>query len=297
MGLTTLPTIGSGQPLGPTKSDARTATDLTRQVAASEWNAAAVALKEVCEAVGLADGTTAGSVEADRVGSWPSTAWPTHGKLTKLSSVEHFMHTTDGLNGYAAVSSGTNAATGNDSTSHASRLGIAYARTGDTATGRAHFASLANTVRLGGGRFRLRSDVYIGNLSDGTETFRVFSGLHDSTPDTDGFESIGFRYTHSLNGGRWQFVTRSASVETVSDAGVLVAAATWYALELEVNAAGTEVKAWINGVLVATHTTNIPTGINLTAIMPIGIAKSVGLTSRAAYIDLAAWTFEPTAPV
>lgn len=62
MGLTSLPVRGSGQPLGPTKSDARTATDLTRELASAEWNAAAKAIEEVCAEVGLGSGATVGSI-------------------------------------------------------------------------------------------------------------------------------------------------------------------------------------------------------------------------------------------
>lgn len=101
MGLTSLPTIGTGQPLGPTKSDARTATDLTRELASSEWNAAAVALKDVCAEVGLANGTTPGSLVAllAGLGGAPvatSKVWaPTVASVTNLDVTP--THTSKGL--------------------------------------------------------------------------------------------------------------------------------------------------------------------------------------------------------
>ena len=84
-------------------------------------------------------------------------------------------------------------------------------------------------------------------------------GFLDNTSgeSTDG---AFFRYTDSVNGGRWQAVTRSNNVETAVDTGVTVGVNTTYVLRVNTNAAGTEVVFRIDGAVVATITTNIPTG-------------------------------------
>lgn len=65
MGLSTLPEVGAGEALGPTKRNRALQTpDLTRDIDADEWNAAAVALEGVCAEVGLSNGTTPGSLVA-----------------------------------------------------------------------------------------------------------------------------------------------------------------------------------------------------------------------------------------
>lgn len=65
MGLSTLPEVGAGEALGPTKRNRALQTpDATRDIDADEWNAAAVALEGVCAEVGLANGTTPGSLVA-----------------------------------------------------------------------------------------------------------------------------------------------------------------------------------------------------------------------------------------
>lgn len=65
MGLSTLPEVGAGEALGPTKRNRALQTpDATRDIDADEWNAAAVALEGVCAEVGLSNGTTAGSLVA-----------------------------------------------------------------------------------------------------------------------------------------------------------------------------------------------------------------------------------------
>lgn len=87
-----------------------------------------------------------------------------------------------------------------------------------------------------------------------------------------------------MNGGRWECVTRNNNVETVTDSGVL-AQTTYSLFEVEINAAGTSVKFLIDGVLVATHTTNIPTSSTRTYGPIAKIEKSIGLLQRNMYAD------------
>ena len=54
-------------------------------------------------------------------------------------------------------------------------------------------------------------------------------------------------------------VTESATAETTTTTGVSIADATYNKLRFEVNGV-TDVKFYIDDVLVATHTANIPTG-------------------------------------
>lgn len=63
MGLTSLPTRVSGS-LGATKVDLNVFTYSTGVLPSGEWNNAAQAIFEVCEEVGLADGSTTGSLKA-----------------------------------------------------------------------------------------------------------------------------------------------------------------------------------------------------------------------------------------
>lgn len=84
MGLTSLPKRGEGQVLGPIKAESSlNLWDRLRRVFTSEWNGNAKGLEEVCEEVGLHDGSTEGSLVA-RVnaleggsGSAPGGEWET----------------------------------------------------------------------------------------------------------------------------------------------------------------------------------------------------------------------------
>lgn len=65
MGLTSLPKRGEGQVLGPIKAESSlNLWDRLRRVFTSEWNGNAKGLEEVCEEVGLHDGSTEGSLVA-----------------------------------------------------------------------------------------------------------------------------------------------------------------------------------------------------------------------------------------
>ena len=65
-----------------------------------------------------------------------------------------------------------------------------------------------------------------------------------------------------------------------------VTASAWTKLRIEVNAAGTSVAFYVNGTLVATHTTNIPLASNNRFVLvKQGIAKTLGTTARLIYCD------------
>jgi len=97
-------------------------------------------------------------------------------------------------------------------------------------------------------------------LSDATNRYVLRAG-HSSAgvpPPADLNFGVTFEYIDNENGGRWQALTVDGSAETSTDTGITVVASTWYKLEVETNAAGTISTFFIDDVLVATHTTNIP---------------------------------------
>lgn len=146
---------------------------------------------------------------------------------------------------------------------------------------------VATDINIGNGFIQFESRVRVEDLSNGTDTYTLRSGLGDSFVLAESTDFIGFRYTHGTNSGKFQGVTRSNSTETAIDTGVTVAADTWYVLKFVINAAGTEVKFYVNNVVVSTTiTTNIPTGSSrLLGLMPIQIGQSAGTGDCIAYLD------------
>lgn len=223
---------------------------------------------------------------------WGAGGFPSSGKLARVELIEHFCQPTDGLTGMAAAVSGTGASV-TGGTAPAGRIGVTEITTGTTTTGRSAVQSTVTAVLLGGGRHRYRIDANVPTASDGTDTFTVHLGYFDNlgSEPTDG---VCFRYTHGTNSSRWECVTRSNGSETATDSGVGLSAGTFRVFEIEANAAGTSVAFYIDGVLKATHTENIPTGSGREMGFGARILKSAGTTSRSVQLDLIAWSFEPS---
>lgn len=217
---------------------------------------------------------------------------PSVGLLPPVCFVEHFASgNLPGAPFVQVISGGSVAALATVS----GRVGIAQCQRGTTANYRAGVTSVGTAcVLLGTGRTRFRADVRATQLSNGTDRFTLYSGLGDSNTG-DPVDGAFFRYVDTANGGRWQCVTRSVNVETVVDSGVTVAAGVWYALELDVNAAGTLATFWINGTQVGTSSTNIPTGTGReTGIIALNLVGSLGTTNVSADVDCCAFRYDPT---
>lgn len=193
---------------------------------------------------------------------------------------------------YTTSVSGTGAAvTFNDAAIHTLyHVGIANCTTGTTTTGRAAVVTPTfDCIQLGSGAVVLEMMVRTpSSLSDATNRYNLICGLHDniasgSTP----VDGAAFLYRDNLNGGKWQVITASATsnVNTTADTGITVAASTWYCLRVEVNAAATEAKFYIDEALVATITTNIPSGAADQTGVCVGIRKGIGTTARNMYVD------------
>lgn len=136
--------------------------------------------------------------------------------------------------------------------------------------------------------FRVRLPI----LSDGTETYESAVGWlgHQSLWS---FMTLGFHYTHSNNGGRWETRTRkfdNSANMTVKDTGVPVVAGQWYKMGIEVNGFTNTIYFYIDDVLVATHTSaeNIPVPNSTNNNQyNYGIAKQAGTTARVMDVDYA----------
>lgn len=183
--------------------------------------------------------------------------------------------------GYLISMSGTGAAWSGVSPSNTTQVGVARAALGTTATGRCSLLqSNTSSIRLGGGAARYICETAIVTLSDATNTYTVRYGFINSNT-AESTNGCFFRYTHSVNGGRWQAVCRAAGVENAVDTGVAATAGTWLTLDIQVAADASSVAFFINGVQVATIATNIPTGSNTTGAGMM-VLRSAGTTAVSA---------------
>lgn len=194
-----------------------------------------------------------------------------------------------GSDGEGITVSGTSAAvtiTGTDQ----NRPGVANLNTGTTATGRASLMGSNVAMRLGGGAVNFERAVRIPTASTGTDRFQVVFGLIDVINAINQADAIAFLYDEGAVAGgaasaNWQVMTSSNSTRTFTTTSVPVVAGQWYTCRAEVNAAGTSVAFYIDTVLVATITTNIPTASGRQLGYGINIFKSIGTGGRSVDTD------------
>lgn len=187
-----------------------------------------------------------------------------------------------------AVGAGTGNSTqsgtyGQDTTENA--IGISESDTGTTATGRRTLSSSLSQLMATLARYRFAARMAIHQLSNGTDTFTKYLGFLDNTVAGNPTNGAFFRYTHGTNGGRWEACTARAGVITATDTGV-AASLPYSIFEIEISQDGANAYFYINGTLVATNTTNIPTA---TSAQTFGygwrIDKSVGTAVMASSVD------------
>lgn len=156
-------------------------------------------------------------------------------------------------------------------------------------------------------------------IGDGEITFdcvfRFQSGVIGNTTATNGFLRIGmvdeisgapseglYLTTDGVDsGGIYAAEFLAASRNTASglvywqDTAIAINVGTWYHFTMVVNAAGTSVDYYIDGVLFATATTNLPTGVALTPAAQIARAAAIG-TSYVVQVDYISVVQELTTP-
>lgn len=171
-----------------------------------------------------------------------------------------------------------------------SHPGIINCDTGTTATGRLTWQPGQNNSNLlavpGDGLHRFGCWIKITTLSDATNRYTFLMGF-SSTPTviTVDTGAVIF-YSDNVNSGKWQAITDNDNAgDQTLDLGIAVAAATWYFLEVEINAAGTQAEFFINHVSKGTISTNVPTGVGDEMVPFLGMIKSVGLTARDYNLD------------
>ena len=163
--------------------------------------------------------------------------------------------------------------------------------TGGTSTGRATVSSNYTAINLGGGAWEAELLIKIPVLSNPTERFAVQFGFLSRFAEAAIPNGVGIFYdTGAFTSGLsavdyWQTMTVNSNIRSANTSLTQVAVTTgWTKLNIKTNAAGTAVEFRVDGVLIATHTTNIPTAIGREVGFGFCITKNVGTTSR--YIDV-----------
>lgn len=235
---------------------------------------------------------TTSSTESTRFFYWNGSSYSkVNDSITNETDVRYFVQEdfiSDTLE-FNPSSNGTGAGSaystyGYNSTENA--LGVISIFTGTTSTGRctAVLNSVSQGIAFGfGHNIRIRHRAAIEALSDATNTFTAYLGFIDNVGVGDQVDGCYFRYTHSINGGRWEAVNSSNNTRTAVDTTV-AAGLTYSIFEIVINPTATSVSFNINGVTVL-NTTNIPSGVSRLTKPGFKIEKSAGTTSAILDID------------
>jgi hypothetical protein len=189
---------------------------------------------------------------------------------------DHFLNNA-GSDSWIIATSGTSAqVTSTGVVGTRANPGLVTFQSGTTTTGRGKVSS-SQTILFGGGSWFLQAIVEIPTLSVVGDEFRAYVGFYDGTTG-DGSDTAMFYYDRLNFGDNWLTDTATGGTHTTNTISA-ISAATFYRLGIEINAAATRVKFYLNGALVQTHTTNIPTGATNQTQVGIAARKTAGTTN------------------
>ncbi len=162
----------------------------------------------------------------------------------------------------------------NTGTNQSGGLGLFYAKSSEEMA----YVTGAHMV----GKMHFRSPAV---LSDETNSYYFFLRLADlpSSGFWDQNNSLGLRYRHAVNGGKWQCYSRSGSgTDTTVDTGIPFAVNTDYEVMVTLNKTNTEATFFINGQVVGRITSNLPaaTGLGVSC----HLEKLTGNSARSALV-------------
>lgn len=162
------------------------------------------------------------------------------------------------------------------------RSGLFTIATGTSASGGGALGGNIGYVFSGWSRLSFAANFRIITLADGTNSYRIFIGFNSSYDSTTAPTTRSAGLFYDNNNPNWQAYTYNSSVGTITNTGVAAVADGSYNTFLTRVNGSTNVEFFINGSLVATHTTNLPS----TNVCPqIQIQKTAGTTSRSIICD------------
>lgn len=185
-----------------------------------------------------------------------------------------------GISDWVVTNSGTGAGQ-TQASSHGDVIGIGFVdfNTGTTSIGRSARTLSSASIDVGDGLSIWRGRGKLNELSTGSQRYTLRIGFLDSA-SAESTDGCFFRYADNVNSGRWQAVARQGGVESAADTGVSAVIDTLSVFQVVIDPTGPSAEFTIDGVSVATITSDIP----VDALCGAGVVaiKSVGLTSVAA---------------
>lgn len=145
--------------------------------------------------------------------------------------------------------------------------------------------------RVSVGKKQTETKASFSALSTVTDRYVFTFGYLSATNGYDQANGVYFLYDEGgLSAGgsasaNWQCVCVNSSTRTFVTTSVAVSTTSMQKLRIDDDGTGANVKFYIDEVLVATITTNVPTGSTVTTFHAARITKTTGTTNKNAFID------------
>ncbi len=157
-----------------------------------------------------------------------------------------------------------------------------------TAGSRASISQNAAGIMLGTMDVYQEWNVRFPTLATGAEDYCFAVGFNDAGAyDANGAATDGayFTYNRAVNGANWNIHTAANSVLTnTTNITSAILADTFYRLSILVQGT-TSAKFYVNGTLIGTHTTNLPSGVGRATQFQARVDKTLGSANSDAWID------------
>lgn len=135
-------------------------------------------------------------------------------------------------------------------------------------------------VGAGGMGITVEQHFKINDLSSATEQYVVRMGMHDGLTGSTVTDGIYIEYASS-DSVNWQYCTAAAGTRSVNASSKVVTTG-WHTTTIKINAAGDTISYYVDGELIGSETTNIPTDqLGITA----QLIKTAGTTDRQIDLD------------
>ena len=166
------------------------------------------------------------------------------------------------------------------------RPGVLQFTTSTSATGTAFIHNGTSQYVFGGGAVSLEWSARLTTAPpDGVQTYTMWMGFHDNTSANTATDGAYFLLSSSpVN---WQTVTSKAGTRTTKTSTVAPVNGTWVKFRIDINAACTSIAFYMDGTLVATHTSaeNLPDTTSNNCGIMFDILKSLGTTASVFQVD------------
>jgi hypothetical protein len=199
--------------------------------------------------------------------------------------VDHFINS-NGDTPWVVTTSGTGSPGLNGSSVQleANHQGVTRLKTGTATTGLAVISKNVTGLYFSGGAWLCEWEIYLPTVPDATDDFIVRVGFGDSVSSATDHSDGAYAELDRSASANWRVKTASNSVRTATNSSVAWAVG-WWRFSVLVNPAASSVEYYINGTLVHTETTNIPSIASRLTTVSAYINKIAGTNERSIHLD------------